>query len=111
MIKPCPNCNKPVIVSFDLSDAMNSCGKQLVCSNCGDILWLDNNGILKSVSKEYREKKQRELEALSAKKENCAMIICGKETPSEKEYYVRGVGQLCKDCHTQYYLQGGDRND
>lgn len=60
MIKPCPNpaCNKPVAVSLaEIADVRISGGKQLVCSSCGDILWLDKDGILKSVSKEERDRK------------------------------------------------------
>lgn len=113
MIRPCPNpeCSKPVIVPLDvLAEAMSGGGKQLTCSRCGDVLWLSKNGVLKSVSGEYREIKQRDLEVLSVEKERCVILSCGKETPytkntpiNERKYYARGVGQLCEKCGGKYY--------
>lgn len=114
MEKPCPGCQKPVEIS---KEATSSDCKQLVCPSCGDILWLNKDGVLKSVSKEYRDMEQRELEleSLSVERERCVMTNCDKETPytrdtpiTKREHYVRGVGQLCQECHVKYYPEGGD---
>lgn len=118
MIKPCPNlgCQKPIEVTLAiLEEAMSAGGKNLTCPypDCRNVLWLDRNGLLKSVSEEHG--KIEKLGALSVEKERCVILSCDKETPYTKDtpiekrrHYVRGAGQLCEKCGKKYYPEGGD---
>lgn len=94
----CPVCGKSISLTFSDSEIAQG-GKNVVCPQCKKVLWVSTDGKIKSIPT---------LE--DWEKERCVITSCSKETPynkntpiDQRKHYVRGAGQLCKECHELYY--------